>query len=68
LNNSIFRRSIGLRYFGGNTGPQKPVDNGLAPVMKHPDGHEDDHHDHVHPAPLDHKFIAKGVDKKMIAL
>lgn len=54
--------------FGGHSGPKKPVDNGLAPLIKQPDGHDDHHHDHVHTAPLDHKFIADGVDKKMVAL
>ena len=36
--------------------------------MKHPDGHDAGHHDNVKAAPLDHKFIAEGVDKKLIAL
>mmetsp|Transcript_8386 Transcript_8386/g.14019 ORF Transcript_8386/g.14019 Transcript_8386/m.14019 type:complete len:155 (-) Transcript_8386:65-529(-) len=34
--------------------------------MKQPDGREEAHHEHVHTAPLDHKFIAP-VDKKLIA-
>ena len=57
-----------LRYFGGNASTSKAASNGLAPVMKHPDGHDDHHHGHVHSAPLDHKFIAEGVDKKLVAL
>ena len=56
----------GVRYFGGGHGPPKPVENGLAPLIKHPDGHDDHHHGHVHAAPLDHKFIAEGVNKKTL--
>lgn len=45
---------------GGHHGPAKVIENGLQPVLKHPDGHDHHHHDHVHVAALDHKFIAKG--------
>ncbi|MFN9903304.1 MAG: hypothetical protein ACK55Z_31940 [bacterium] len=36
-------------------------------MVQHPNGHDDHHHDHVHTAELDHKFIAN-VDKKYLVL
>ena len=63
----MLHRAVGVRSFGGGGhGPQPKAPNGLAEVVKHPDGHDDHHHGHVHAAPLDHKFIAEGVDKKTL--
>ena len=67
-NNVFFRRANAIRQFGSQVASNRTDKNGLAEVLKHDDGHGDHHHDHVHPAPLDHKFIADGVDKKLIAL
>lgn len=51
---------------GGGHGPAPVAPNGLADVMKHDNGHDHHHHDHVHPAPLDHKFMAEGINKKTL--
>ncbi len=70
----MLKRAVGARCFGsggewkGHPPHIVSSDKGLAPLMKHPDGHEDDHHAHVHPAPLDHKFIAPGVNKKFMCM
>ena len=59
------------RGFGGGVHPfdrEKPIlgPNGLQPVLKHPDGHDEHHHHAIPAAPLDHKFIADGVNKKTL--
>ena len=65
-----FRQVLGknrvLAARGGGHGPAPVAPNGLAAVMKHPNGKDEGHHAHVHPAPLDHKFIAAGANKKTI--
>ena len=43
----------------GGHGPAKPIDNGLQPVIVRPNGHDDHHHEKVHTASLDHRFISK---------
>ena len=55
---SLINNTAALRAFGaGGHGPKKPVDNGLQPVIQHPDGHDDHHHGHIVPAGLDHRFM-----------
>ena len=57
---SLINNTAAFRAFGaGGHGPKKPVDNGLQPVIVHPNGHDEHHHAHVHPADLDHKFMAE---------
>jgi len=46
----------------GGHGPAKPIDNGLQPVIKHHNGHDDVHHEKVKTASLDHRFISKGTN------
>ena len=74
LSRTILKNShvlkVTQRGFGGGGHPfdkPKPTlgPNGLQPVIKHPDGH-DDHHHAIHAAPLDHKFIAPGVNKNTL--
>ena len=43
----------------GGHGPAKPIDNGLQPVIVHDNGLGDGHHEKVHTASLDHRFMAK---------
>ena len=63
---SLINNTAAFRAFGaGGHGPKKPIDNGLQPVIVHPDGHDVHHHDHVHPAALDHRFMAEVGDKHM---
>ena len=47
------------RCFGGGHGhgPAPKAPNGLAPILQHLDGSHEHHHDHVHAADLNHKFI-----------
>jgi hypothetical protein len=59
----IKSRIVAIRGGHGH-GPAPLAPNGLAEVMKHDTGLDHHHHDHVHSAPLDHKFIVAGVNKK----
>ena len=56
------------RCFGGGHGhgPAPKAPNGLAPILQHLDGSHEHHHDHVHAADLNHKFIAENVNKKYL--
>ena len=40
--------------------------NGLAAVTPQPDGKDHGHHEHIHAAGLDHKFIAANANKKTV--
>lgn len=59
-------RNQSIRLFGGPAPTKRDVVNGLSAVTRHPDGHDDHHHDQIKTAPLDHKFIQEGVDKNML--
>lgn len=48
----------------GGHGPAPLAPNGLADNIKHDNGLPEHHHHAVHSAPLDHTFIASGVNKK----
>ena len=48
----------------GGHGPAPLAPNGLADNMKNDSGLPEHHHHAVHSAPLDHQFIANGVNKK----
>ena len=57
---SLINNTATFRAFGGaGHGPKKPIDNGLQPVIQHPNGKDEAHHDHVVPASLDHRFMAE---------
>ena len=66
------RRQAGLintsaRMFGGQIlGDSPPI--GHQPLVQHDDGKHHGHHDHVHGASLDHKFISEKADKKFMML
>ena len=63
---SLINNTAALRAFGaGGHGPKKPIENGLQPVIVHNNGKDEGHHDHVHPAALDHRFMATTEDKHM---
>jgi len=61
--------SLAFRSFGGGSSghypPTKKYPNGLGPLMDQSEKH-DHHHDPVHTAALDHKFIQPGVNKKTL--
>lgn len=64
LSRAIKRSNCNSAMFAirGGHGPAKPIDNGLQPVIRHPDGHDHHHHDKVKTASLDHRFISKGTN------